>query len=123
MVIAIDFDGVCVTNAFPKVGEDIGAAPVLSALTEKGHKLILLTNRDGQTLKDAENWFMAYGIPLYAVNNNPTQQRFSNSPKVYADIYIDDRALGCPLKRDKKLSSKPFIDWQKAAAMLENMIA
>lgn len=30
MIIAVDFDGTCVTHEFPKVGEEIGAAPVLS---------------------------------------------------------------------------------------------
>lgn len=27
MIIAIDFDGTCVTHEFPKIGKDIGAAP------------------------------------------------------------------------------------------------
>lgn len=118
MFIAIDFDGVCVSNEYPKVGRDIGAVPVLQELTEKDHKLILLTNRDGQTLKDAENWFMAYGLPLYAVNRNPVQWRFSSSAKVYAHLYIDDSALGCPLKKDPEISDKLFIDWDKAREWL-----
>ena len=28
MIIAIDFDGTCVTNEFPRVGNDIGAVQV-----------------------------------------------------------------------------------------------
>lgn len=122
MTIAIDFDGVCVSNEFPKVGHDIGAVPVLQKLVAKGHKLILLTNRYEQTLKDAENWFMAYGIPLYGVNRNPVQWHFSKSPKVYADLYIDDRGLGCPLKTDPSLSEKPFIDWTKAHVLLKSLL-
>lgn len=120
MTIAIDFDGVCVSNEFPKVGHDIGAVPVLSELVTQGHKLILLTNRHGQTLKDAENWFRAYGIPLYGINRNPVQWHFSKSPKVYADLYIDDRNLGCPLKKDSSISAKPFVDWNKAHSMLKD---
>ncbi len=45
MIIAIDFDGTCVTHAFPKIGKDIGSVPVLKALTEQGHKIILFTMR------------------------------------------------------------------------------
>lgn len=120
MTIAIDFDGVCVSNEFPKVGHDIGAVPVLSELVTQGHKLILLTNRDGHTLKDAEDWFKAYGIPLYGINRNPVQWHFSQSPKVYADLYIDDRGLGCPLKKDSSVSAKPFVDWNKAHSMLKD---
>lgn len=119
MTIAIDFDGVCVSNEFPQIGHDIGAVPVLSELIAKGHKLILLTNRYGESLKDAEKWFRAYGIPLYGVNRNPVQWRFSKSPKVYADLYIDDHGLGCPLKKDPAISEKPFIDWDKARFLIK----
>ena len=34
MVIAIDFDGTCVTNEYPNVGKDIGAVPVLKRIVE-----------------------------------------------------------------------------------------
>lgn len=37
MIIAVDFDGTCVTHEFPRVGEEIGAAEVLKELTDKGH--------------------------------------------------------------------------------------
>lgn len=42
MVIAVDFDGTCVTHEFPKIGKDIGAIPVLRKLVEKEHQIILL---------------------------------------------------------------------------------
>jgi hypothetical protein len=45
MDILIDFDGTCVAHEFPKVGKDIGAVPVLKALVENGHNLILFTMR------------------------------------------------------------------------------
>ena len=45
MYIAVDFDGTCVSNAFPYIGKDIGSVPVLKKLVEKGHKLILYTLR------------------------------------------------------------------------------
>lgn len=123
MTIAIDFDGTCVTDAYPNVGEDIGAAPVLLSLAARGHRLLLLTMRTGQLLRDAENWFRAYGISLYGVNRNPAQWHFSQSRKVYADLYIDDHALGAPLKSDPALSSKPFLDWEKAQCLLREINA
>ncbi len=53
--------------------------------------------RHGKLLDDAIRWFRERGIPLYAVNENPSQQRWTSSPKVHADLYIDDSSLGCPI--------------------------
>ena len=102
MVIAIDFDGTCVTNDYPYIGKGIGAVPVLKKIVEKGHRIILYTMRDNERLKDAEQWFESNNIPLWGVNNNPAQERWSSSPKIYAHLYIDDAALGVPLKLNKK---------------------
>lgn len=44
MYIAVDFDGTCVTHAYPQIGKEIGAAPVLRYLAQK-HMLILFTMR------------------------------------------------------------------------------
>lgn len=118
MVIAIDFDGTCVTHEYPKVGKDIGAAPVLKKLREKGHLLILHTMRFEETERDAINWFIANDILLYGVNRNKTQWRWSKSPKIYANLYIDDAALGCPLKTDPELSDRPFVDWEAVEKLL-----
>jgi len=74
MIIAVDFDGTCVTHEFPEVGKDIGAVPVLKELVKKGHKIILYTMRShpdknnqnktlsrgiisNDTLQDAIDWF------------------------------------------------------------------
>ena len=120
MVIAIDFDGTCVTHAFPKIGEDIGAIPVLKALVDKGHKLILYTMRDRKTVTEAEEWFSKNGIPLYSTNCNPYQHKWSMSSKVYAHLYIDDAALGIPLKFDRSISDRPFVDWDKVKQLLKD---
>ena len=112
MYIAVDFDGTCVTHDYPKVGKDIGAAPVLQALVERGHHIILNTMRCGQELEDAKMWFVKNHIELFGANRNPTQSRWTTSPKVYANLYIDDAGLGCPLKMDSNLSDRPFVDWE-----------
>lgn len=123
MIIAVDFDGTCVTHAFPRVGKDIGAVPVLRALSECGHKLILYTMRDARysqnTLQDAVDWFENNGIPLHSVNYNPQQKSWTMSPKIYAHLYIDDAALGVPLKIDTNLSERPFVDWKKVEQLLK----
>ena len=106
MIIAVDFDGTCVTHDFPSVGKDIGAVPVLKALVAKGHKLILFTMRDNRvignttSLNEAVKWFKKNDIELLSANFNPSQDRWSGSPKVFAHLYIDDAALGIPLKYD-----------------------
>ena len=111
MYIAIDFDGTCVTHDYPRIGKEIGATKVLKRLVEAGHKLILNTMRSDKELQDAVNWFKKNGIELYGVNENPIQKRWTNSPKVYAHMYIDDAALGCPLINAPELSNRPFVDW------------
>ena len=138
MQIAIDFDGTCVTHEFPKVGKDIGAIPVLKKLVQKGHQLILFTMRSdhdaecnsaspeypnikgGTYLSDAVNWFNENDIPLFGKNVNPNQLSWTKSPKAYAQLYIDDAALGCPLKFTH-ISDRPYVDWVKVEKMLKEM--
>ena len=129
-VLAIDFDGTCVKHEYPKVGDDIGAIPVLKRLVAEGHKLILFTMRCDSGVKsgmftsgltDAVNWFKQNGIPLYGIQTNPTQKVWTNSPKCYAEIYIDDAALGCPLIYDDVISGvgRAYVDWKTVEKMLE----
>lgn len=132
--IVIDFDGTCVTHAFPLVGLEIGAPDVLRELVSNGHRLILFTMRSdvdepksedpnihphgGEYLTHAVEWFKTHDIPLYGVQTNPTQKSWTHSPKAYGQIYIDDAALGAPLKFDKEKSLRPFIDWVRARELL-----
>ena len=125
MYIGIDFDGTCVTHEYPYVGKDIGAVPVLKALVERGHKLILNTmrsdNGNGNFLSDAVKWFEENNIELFGIQRNPTQDSWTSSPKVYANIYIDDAALGCPLVFDSEHSVRPYVDWVEVNRMLGEM--
>jgi hypothetical protein len=119
-IFAIDFDGTCVTHDYPEVGKNIGAQEVLNKLVKNGHKLILWTMRSGQELKDAEDWFKANNIPLWGVQRNPEQHTWTQSPKAYAQVYIDDAALGCPLTHDKSFSHRPFVNWGEIETILTN---
>jgi predicted TIM-barrel fold metal-dependent hydrolase len=68
----------------------------------RGSKIILHTCRENNPtrplLDEAVKFCEAHGIPLYAVNENPGNpypERYGTSPgrKVYADLYIDDKAV------------------------------
>lgn len=108
-IIGIDFDGTCVTDLFPYVGDNIGAASVLRKLADK-NLLILYTVRDGKYLQDSVDWFKYNHINLYSVNYNP--EPVSSSPKLYCDYYIDDRNIGTPL------TDKGYVDWNKMLVLL-----
>ena len=110
MIIAVDFDGTCVKHAYPKIGEDIGAVPVLKEMVKNGHQIVLNTMRSGNLLDDAVQWFESNGIKLSGVNHTPGQATWTESPKVYANVYIDDAALGCPTRMDE--SGNIFVDWR-----------
>lgn len=120
MIIAVDFDGTCVTHEYPNIGKDIGAVPVLKELVENGHKIILYTMRCDKELKEAVQWFESNDIPLFGINENPTQRKWTKSPKIYAHLYIDDAALGVPLILDESISNRPFVDWKLVKVLLQN---
>lgn len=129
MTIAVDFDGTVVTHKFPKIGEDVGAVPVLKALIENGHQIILNTMRSHKpayindkevdTLQEAENWFKENGIELYGVNENPTQKSWTDSPKVYANLYIDDSAVGVPIAKNDE--GDYFVNWKTLETFFKNI--
>ena len=119
MVICIDFDGTVVTHEFPKIGADIGAIPVLKKLIENKHQLILFTMRSGIYLVEAVKWLTENNIPLFGININPEQHSWTNSPKAYAELYIDDAALNIPLIVDKSICERPFINWNVVEEILK----
>lgn len=121
MVIAVDFDGTCVTHEFPEIGKEIGAVPVLRFLVNHGHQIVLNTMRsprDGHrdVLREAVKWFEKHRIVLHGVNENPDQKNWTTSPKVYAHLYIDDASLGTPLITNRH--ERPFVDWMGIVELL-----
>ena len=116
MIIAIDFDGTLVRHEYPRIGEAVpGAVSVCQRLIGRDHQLILWTMRDGQHLADAVAWCEAENINFWGINCNP-DQHWSKSPKAYAQLYIDDAALGCPLIYP--LDSRPYVDWEAIEILL-----
>lgn len=96
-IIAVDFDGTLCENDWPNIGKP--NFPLIWHLTEQkikyGDKLILWTCRAGKRLEEAIQWCKERGLEFDAVNKNlpeVLEWMDTDSRKIYADIYIDDRA-------------------------------
>jgi hypothetical protein len=122
-IIAVDFDGTIVEHRYPVIGEPVpGAVETLKWLQECGAKIILYTMRSRVQLVEAAAWIANRGIELWAINTNPEQASWTTSPKAYAHIYIDDAALGCPVKMDSD-NVRLCVDWVDVRAILEARFA
>lgn len=75
--------------------------------------------RSGTYLQDAVNWFTGRGIVLYGVQQDPEQSEWTDSPKCYANFYIDDAALGTPLLKLAHFN-RQCVDWSKIRQILRN---
>ena len=97
LIIAVDFDGTIVEDAFPKVGEPmIFAFDTLKRLQSEGHRLILWTYRNGKRLDEAVAFCKENDLEFYAVNKNFPEEEYDEkySRKIHADLFIDDRNVG-----------------------------
>jgi hypothetical protein len=98
MIIAVDFDGTIVKHRYPKIGkEKYFAFRTLKALQQQGHKIILWTFRTGERLEQAVDFCKQNGIEFYAVNKSTPEVLPGSknlSPKINADVFIDDRNFG-----------------------------
>lgn len=90
-VVAVDLDGTILNDEWPKRGAPIdGMREELEAVRAVGAKIVVWTVRsdDAETAKHLK----AHKIPYDFINENPygppTQSR-----KIYADVYVDDRAI------------------------------
>lgn len=120
--IGLDFDGTVAEHEYPNIGPEVpGAIRVLKRLLEYKHQICLNTmrsNKDRETLNESVEWLKERGIELFGVNYNPSQSSWTDSPKVYAHIFIDDASLGCPLIENTK--GRPYVDWDKVEEFLED---
>lgn len=115
--IGIDFDGTMVKHDYPNIGADIeGAIETVKELIAAGHKVILYTMRSGDRLVEAVEYLEECGIKFYAINENPSQKYWTNSPKIFFNILIDDISLGCPLVIPEK--GRPYVDWERVGELL-----
>jgi hypothetical protein len=116
-IMGLDFDGTCVDHQYPMVGADIpGCVGILRRWTEIGGRIVLFTMRSGAELEDAVKWFKEREIPLFGINRNPDQDSWTSSPKAYANFYVDDAAIGCPLY--KPTIGRPYVNWAEVAKLI-----
>lgn len=96
-IIAVDFDGTLCEAAYPGVGKmNDDLIEALRLFQDAGARVVLWTNRCGGRLDDAVRACEMCGLEFDAVNVNlPEMIRFfgSDTRKIFADIYIDDRAM------------------------------
>ncbi|MDX1279149.1 BT0820 family HAD-type phosphatase [Oceanihabitans sediminis] len=98
LILAIDFDGTVVDDAYPKIGKPkLFAIETLKKLQSDGHRLILWTYRSGKYLDEAVEFCKSKGIEFYAINSSFPEEKFdeaTKSRKIHADLFIDDRNIG-----------------------------
>lgn len=92
MIISVDYDDTLLIGGKPN------KALIEKLITEQamGNVLILNTCRAGNRLNEAIATCRKNGLIFQAVNDNIPQiiQHFGYNPrKIYADIYIDDKAI------------------------------
>lgn len=96
-ILAIDFDGTLCKNAYPEIG--IPKHHVIDDIKKyksAGYKLILWTCRTGHELQLAIDWCKKQDLTFDAINDNLPEVKAiwpDNARKVYADLYIDDKAV------------------------------
>lgn len=116
--VAVDFDGTLCADAFPEVGAPNRAViAYVKRLAADGSKIILYTNRENGTRKlldEAVAFCKEQEIPLYAVNENPGNPHAakiglkpSDGRKVFADLYIDDKAINPAEIQDMEDRDRP----------------
>lgn len=92
MIIAVDFDDTLKIAEKPNI-------PLIARLKHEqaaGNIVILWTCRNGKRLSEAVEFLLKNGLKVNYINQNPpeTVRRFGyDSRKVYADVYIDDKAV------------------------------
>lgn len=99
MIIAVDFDGILCENRFPEIGApNYEMVSFVRQLIDKGHEVVLWTSRTGYRLTEAVEWCNDRGLHFCAINENAPSNLAqylaeypTPSPKVYADLYLEDR--------------------------------
>lgn len=107
-LLAVDFDGTIVDHEFPYIGQlKPNAKQVINELYDEGFGIFIWTCRDSTfhpdlrkfpnatpTIFDVHDFLEKEGIKYDGININHPQLGFQPVPKIYGDIYIDDKQLG-----------------------------
>lgn len=97
IIIAVDFDGTLTLETddkYPMPGDP--NLPLISKLKQMRRDfnpvIIIWTCRTGSDVQYAKDFLNSYDIPYDRINKNYDDMLNFGDPKIYADIYIDDRA-------------------------------
>lgn len=93
-VLAIDLDGtVLEQRPFPDLGPPLpGIQEELATLKQMGWVIVIWTCRDAEMYEQIGQFLTDNGVPFDYINENPFEAP-STSPKIYADVYVDDRGM------------------------------
>lgn len=95
-IIAVDFDGTLCMDSYPGIGiPNMPLIEMLKSLQKEECKIILWTCRCGKRLEEAVRWCQTFGLIFDKINENTDEileEYGSDSRKIYADVYIDDKA-------------------------------
>lgn len=112
-VVAVDFDGTIVENAYPKVGKPKwNVIEKLRKWHEEGHTIVIWTCRSNQTLLDAIQFLCENKVPYDYFNEYPLNSWGDWTRKIFAHIYLDDRALNVADIDNFDLESETLLDNQ-----------
>jgi hydroxymethylpyrimidine pyrophosphatase-like HAD family hydrolase len=97
-IISIDYDDTIVYADYPNIGViKPFAALVINQLYSEGHTIIINTCRSGEHETAAAQYLTDKGVKFHHINENHPDniaQYDSDSRKIFADVYIDDKQLG-----------------------------
>ena len=131
MIIAVDFDGTIVEDAYPEIGEPmLFAVDTLLEMQRARHQLILWTTRKGDKLDEAIKWCKDQGIEFYAVNKSYPEELIKGeaSRKVNCDIFISSRNVGEFMgwgemwQEIQRLEGKGLHEEEKPKTVLERLL-
>jgi guanylate kinase len=98
LVISVDFDGVIVTNNYPKVGRLLnGAKETIDKWINQGHTVVINTCRGGEYETSARDFLYVNEVKYHYFNENADElivQYGTDVRKISADIYFDDKSMG-----------------------------
>lgn len=105
IIYGVDFDETLffgyAGNEWPEVGDEPNLDLIQFLVSQRaaGHKLILVTMREGDALIPALEACKSFGLEFDAVNDNlPAMVKLwggNNPRKIYCDRYIDDKNYLC----------------------------